>query len=87
MSGLSAPPLPVQAATVAALVDNMGAASDDTLENISWTGMTAGVSTIDISASNTTLQNLFAAIERNLADLGAKQNAMRTALRDAGLMA
>lgn len=87
-----------RAATVAALTDNGGGASNDTLEKVDdgITGAAAivGTDTLNRADLNTALSAMAASIDvrfqrssRNFADLSAKANAVRTALRDAGLMA
>lgn len=74
-----------QAATVAALVDNTaGAAADGTLEaipNPTDTPATADALRDDLVAVH------WPALRNNFADLAAKINAIRTALRDAKIMA
>ena len=73
-----------QAATVAALVDNSAGTANDTIEaipNPTDTPATADALRDDLVAVH------WPALRNNFADLAAKINAIRTALRDAKIMA
>ena len=73
-----------QAATVAALVDNTAGTANDTIEaipNPTDTPATADALRDDLVAVH------WPALRNNFADLAAKINAIRTALRDAKIMA
>lgn len=80
--------LTVPQTTFAALTDSSGGTADDTVAAIGTIALsTAGGNTYTDAAVNTAVNAKLAIIANDFADVAAKINAIRTALRSAGIVA